>query len=194
MRIAKTLLLLATFLFTHLHQSSAQETKKQPPVRLLLGAALELGGDEVAEVYFTNGNTQSVKAGQGGSVAVGAQFQFPKVEKLLLRTTVGIKYVTTEADNAHIRLTRIPLIFTANYMVANKLRLGGGLALHRNIQFKADGIGPDIKFNGASGPVFEIAYSGVGLSYTSMTYSDQNKNAYSANAIGLTFSLTIPGK
>lgn len=175
----------------------AQETKQKTsikPLRLLIEAAFELGGDEVAEVYFTNGNTQSVKAGQGGSVALGAQFQFPNLDKLLLRSTIGIKYVTTEADNVHIRLTRIPIYLTANWMIARKLRIGAGVVTHRAIKFNADGIGDDIKLDGATGPMFEFAYAGVGLRYTAMKYKDQANNTYSANALGLSFSLTIPNR
>ena len=167
--------------------------KKASPVKLLIRAALELGGDEIAEVYFTDGNTQSVKAGQGGSLGVGMQLAFAQ-EKLLIHTSAGIKYVTTSADNAHIRLTRIPVHLTAHYMVAPKLRIGGGVVTHRGIKFNADGIGDDLKFNGATGPMFEIAYSGVGLSYTAMKYTDEENNSYKANAIGLSFTLTVPNK
>lgn len=135
-----------------------------------------------------------MRAGQGGSIAVGGQFQFTGLEKLLLHATVGIKYVTTEADNVHIRLTRIPIHVTANWMAAKKLRVGAGLVMHRGIAFKADGIGEDMKFDAASGPVFEIAYSGIGLSYTAMKYTDQAKNSYSANAIGITFTGVLPKK
>ncbi len=173
----------------------AQEgQKKFTPVRFLIRGGLELGGDEVAEIYFTNGNTQSVKAGQGGTIAIGGQFQFTGLEKLLLRATAGIKYVTTAADNAHIRLTRIPINLTANWMVARKVSIGAGLAMHRNIKFKADGIGPDLTFEGASGPTFEIAYSGIGLTYTSMNYKDNMNNKYSANAVGLFFTIALPNK
>lgn len=191
MRITQSVLFI--LLFASSHQLFAQETvKKETPVRLLITGGFELGGDEVAKVYFTNGNDQSVKAGQGGSIAVGGQFQLPKVERFLLRATVGFKYVTTAADNAHIRLTRVPIQVTGNWMAAKKLRLGAGLAMHTNIKFKADGIGEDLSFAGASGPTFEVAYSGIGLTYTVMTYKDNHKNTYSANAIGLSFSLTIP--
>jgi hypothetical protein len=156
MKLTKKLTLLAFLFLALFHQSFAQgKEKKATPLRLLIGGALELGGDDVAEVYFTNGNTQSVKAGQGGSIAIGGQLQISKVEKLLLRAAVGYKYVTTEADNAHIRLTRVPLHFTANWMATGKWRLGGGLVMHRNIKFKTDGIGDDMKFNSANGPIFE---------------------------------------
>ena len=196
MKITKTttlLLLLCLALNTNLFAQET-ETKTVKPLKFLIGGALEFGGDEIAEVYFTNGETQSVKAGQGGAIGIGGQLQIPRVEKLLLRATVGYKYVTTQADNVHIRLTRIPIHVTANYMVAKKLRLSSGLAMHQNIKFKADGIGQDLMFDAASGPIFEVAYSGIGLSYTAMKYKDQEKNTYSANAIGVTFTLTIPGK
>lgn len=175
--------------------SQGQEMEKRSsPVRLVIGAGFELGGDKVAEVYFTNGNTQSVRAGQGGSIVLGGQLHFPGVEQLFLRSTVGFKYVTTEADNVHIRLTRIPVHVTAHWMLTGKLGIGAGLASHRNIRFKADGIGEDINFKAATGPRFELAYNGIGLSYTSMKYQDNYNEKYSANAVGLWFMLTIPNK
>ncbi len=193
MRNNYKLVLLAALFFAGFQQASAQASKKSsPPVRLLLGGALELGGDEVAKVYFTNGNDQSVRAGQGGSLFVGGELAIPSVERLLIHATVGFKYVTTAADNAHIRLTRIPIHLTANFLATPKLRIGAGLAMHRGIQFSADGLGPDLSFDGASGPRFEVAYGLVGLTYTAMTYKDQLNNSYSANAIGLALTVPIP--
>ena len=193
MKISKKLTLLLILFCTCFCQSFAQEhTKKVSPVRFLIKGALEMGGDEVAEVYFTNGETQSVKAGQGVSIAVGGEAVIPGIEKLLFHATVGYKYVTTQADNAHIRLTRVPIQATANWMVIDKLRLGAGIVTHRAIRFKADGIMKDVTFESATGPTFEVAYSGIGLTYTAMTYKDQDKNAYSANAIGLSFTIALP--
>jgi hypothetical protein len=193
MKIVKKRTLLLILFCASIFQSFAQEnTRKGSPVRFLIKSALEIGGDDVAEVYFTNGETQSVKAGQGISIAVGGEFEIPRLEKLLFHATVGYKYVTTQADNAHIRLTRVPLQLTANWMVVNKLRLGAGIVTHRAVRFKADGILNDVTFESATGPTFEVAYSGIGLTYTAMTYKDQNKHAYSANAIGLSFSLALP--
>jgi hypothetical protein len=193
MKTLKKLTLALFIVFASHNFSFAQEVeKKQSPVRLLIGGAMEFGGDEVAKVYFTNGNTQSVKAGQGVSLAVGGQFQFPKLKKFLLRATVGYKYVTTMANNANIRLTRVPIHLTANWMAAKKLRLSVGLANHQNIQFKSDGIGQDVKLTGSTGPIFEVAFHGLGLTYTAMTYKDQSNLSYSANAIGVSFTTTIP--
>jgi hypothetical protein len=182
-----------SIVFTAQNYLFAQEAeKKQPPVRLLIGVAMEFGGDEVAEVQFTNGKTQSVEAGQGVSLAVGGQFQLPKLEKFLLRATVGYKYVTTMAENVHIRLTRVPIHLTANWMAAKKLRLSAGLANHQLINFNSGGFGQDFKLTSSTGPVFEVAFYGVGLTYTALKYKDPENSSYSANAIGVSFTTTIP--
>jgi hypothetical protein len=194
-RTLQSIVFLLTLSISVLAQDSAPETtKKASPVRFLIGGALELGGDEVAKIYFTNGETQSVKAGQGGSLGIGLQVALTKSEKLFLRGSLGIKYVTTQAENAHIRLTRIPINLTANLMASETIRLSAGLSMHQAIKFKADGIGSDFRLNNASGPIFEIAYKVVGLSYTAMTYKDQDNVSYSANAIGITFSGVFPRK
>jgi len=193
MRISKKLLLLSLLFFTSFcHLVAQEQEKKVSPVRFLIKGAFEFGGDDVAEVYFTNGEKQSVKAGQGVSIAAGGEFQIPGAEKLLFHATVGFKYVTTQADNAHIRLTRVPIQVMANWMATEKLRFGAGLTTHQAIRFKADGIGQDITFDGATGPSFEVAYRGIGLTYTTMTYKDQGKHTYSANAIGVSLTLALP--
>lgn len=193
MKSQKTLVLLTLLVFV-CSASFAQEEapKKNTALRFLIGCAFEFGGDEVAKIYFTNSDAQSVKAGQGISGAIGAEYQFPQAERLLLRATVGYKYVTTKADNAHIRLTRVPLHFTANWMAGKKFRLGAGIAMHRSIKFNADGLGENISFKSANGPIFEMAYHGIGISYTAMKYKDDQKNSYSANSFGITISGVVP--
>ncbi|MBX2897614.1 MAG: hypothetical protein KF763_19390 [Cyclobacteriaceae bacterium] len=171
----------------------AQDEPTYRPIRFLISGALEFGGDEIDKIFFTNGDSQPVNAGQGGSIAIGAQIQFPKADKFLLRGSIGYKYVTTQANNANIRLTRVPLQFTANYMAAPKLRLSGGVVKHTGANYKADGFGTDKTFKSNAGPVFEIAYYGIGLSFTALKYTDQNNETYSANAFGVTFSGVLPG-
>ncbi|WP_373524415.1 hypothetical protein [Aquiflexum sp.] len=54
--------------------------QSSPPLRFLIGGALELGGDEVATITFTNGQSQKVNAGQGISLGVGAEYAIPNLE------------------------------------------------------------------------------------------------------------------
>lgn len=195
MRTIRKLLLISFLVFTAFGDLFGQGIeKKTSPVRFLFRAGLELGGDKVAEVFFEDGDNQFVKAGQGGSIGIGAEFQVPTVNRLLFHATAGYKFVTTKADNANIRLSRIPVQVTANWMATNKLRFGAGVASHRGIRFKADGLGQDLNFRSAMGPTFELAYSGIGLTYTAMTYEDESNEKYSANAIGLSLTVALPNR
>ncbi|HEY0066673.1 MAG TPA: hypothetical protein VGB46_04910 [Flavisolibacter sp.] len=197
MKTTKQLALLSLLIFASLSYSSAQEGEKQAtvkkpsPLRFLVGLAAEFGGDGIATIYFDDGSEQTMHAGQGVSVSFGGQLKFASLEQLLLRATAGFKYVTTKADNVHIRLTRIPLHLTASWMATKKLRFGAGLVTHRNISFNTGGLAGNYKLQPASGPIFEASYAGIGLSYTIMKYKDQVDNSYSANAIGITFSYVI---
>lgn len=183
--ICWTILMLTAFLT----DATAQQKKNtNKPVRFLLGGALELGGDKVAEVYFTDGSTQNIKAGQGGTIYAGAQFRLNQKATFFLRSSVGIKYVTTKADNAHIRLTRIPLQLTANYIAPSKVRLAAGLVTHQAIRLNFDGLGDNAKLTSTPGVVMEAGYGALALSYTLMTYKDNASRSYAANAIGLTIS------
>lgn len=170
------------------------EEKKPTPIRFLYGVALELGGDDVAEIYYTNGTTNTIPAGQGASAFVGGELQIPKVEKFLIRASIGYKYITNPAENVHIRFTRIPIHLTANYMAAKKLRFSGGITSHRNIKFNSGGLGGNFSLKPATGPVFEIAYAGIGLTYTAMQYKGNKNDTYSANAIGLSLTGVFPRK
>jgi hypothetical protein len=185
----KTILVFFLTLGSFYHSAIAQNNK---PLRFLIEGALALGGDEVATVNFTNGQSQRVNAGQGISLGVGGEFTIPNLENFRLRSTVGIKYVTTAADNAHIRLTRIPINLSGNYVFKESWRLGLGMAFHTNIKFNAGGIGDNFTLGNAKGPLFELAYKWVGLSYTVMTYKDEFGDSYNANSIGLTFSGIFP--
>jgi hypothetical protein len=162
------------------------------PLRFLLEGAIGFGGDDVATVYFTNGNSQRVNAGQGIAIGVGGELAIPGVESLRLRSTVGFKYVTSAADNVHIRLTRIPINISGNYVFNNTWRAAVGMAFHNNIRFNAGGIGDNFALNNASGPFFEIAYKWIGFSFTSMNYEDKLGEIYSANSFNVTLSEVFP--
>jgi hypothetical protein len=200
MRTIQKLTLLSLLILASTSYTSAQDgekpeaVRKSSPLRFLVGAAAEFGGDGIATIYFDDGSEQTMHAGQGVTVSAGGQLKFASLEQLLLRATVGFKYVTTKADNVHIRLTRIPLHLTASWMAAKKLRFGAGVVTHRNIRFNTDGLAGNYKFPAATGPIFEASYAGIGLSYTIMKYKDPLDNSYSANAIGITFSYVIPNK
>jgi hypothetical protein len=77
-------------------------------------------------------------------------------------------------------------------MATNKLRFGAGIVSHQAIRFKAEGFADDLTLRATSGPTVELAYGALGVSYTSMSYSDQTNEKYSADAIGVSLTLVFP--
>jgi hypothetical protein len=179
---------LAFLIFITVASSAQKKSGSDKPIRFLLGAALEFGGDDVGIVYFTDGSTQTINTGQGGTLFAGGQLQLNKSKTFFLRSSIGIKYVTTKAENANIRLTRIPLQLSVNYVPVKKLRFGVGMVTHQAIRLNFDGLGENAKFTSVPGPILEIGYGLFGLSYTLMTYKDRYQASYRANTIGITFS------
>ena len=156
-----------------------------------MGYSLEMGGEEIAEVEFENGDTQTVRSGQGGSMAFGAEAQIPNIDFLMFQATAGIKYVTNQAENANIRLTRFPLEFMAHFAIIPDLSIGGGLSYHTDINLKGENLVEQKKFDNAAGPVLEAAYKGFGLRYSNLNYTDQYGDKYDASALGFYYKFTF---
>jgi len=176
------------------HAQDVLTVVKPITIKPLLGGSLEMGGESVAEVIFTNGETQDMPAGQGGSIFGGVEISFSSLQLLTLRSTIGYKYLTTAADNVHIRLTRVPIHFSANLMLPQNIRIGAGISTHRSIRLNSDGLSQNVDFKAATAPAFEVAWKWVGLSVVPMKYVATTGEAFDATAIGLTFSGTLPAK
>lgn len=174
--------------------SYAQDGDSGTPVRLLLEGGIEFGGDELFSVLFTTGDEQTIRAGQGGYIAAGAQFDVPSVPQLMFRGSIGYKFVTTAADNANITFTRVPLNLVGYYRINPDFRIGIGASKHLNARLKGDGFFADEDFTSSWGGRFEFGYRFVALTYTTMTYQDQAGDEINGNAFGLAFSFLIPGE
>ncbi len=172
---------------------SFSQTDDAIDINLLVDAGIEFGGDEVLTLFFTTGGDQTMYAGQGGYIAVGADIYHHQLEKLRLRISGGIKYVTTAADNANIRLTRYPVNVLAHYKVWKELRIGAGMSTQLGAKLKGDGFFSDTEFSSSIGPKFEIGYDWIGLTYTIIDYTDPDDNVLSANSFGVALTFVIGG-
>ena len=181
--------LIFSFLFIS-NTITAQDKTKGFSVSL--GGALELGGDKVAQVYFTNGDDQSVNAGQGGSILAALDYSFNKT--IGLRAVVGYKYVTTAATNANITLTRFPIRLSALVHLAPKWWASVGYATQQRIVFKGDGFLDNFKLLTSGGPHIELGYNQLFLSYTGMKYTDNRNGVYDASCFGLGFLFPLKKK
>ncbi|MAW94076.1 MAG: hypothetical protein CMF36_07115 [Leeuwenhoekiella sp.] len=176
----------------HYSSLNAQQITTSGGAKFLIEAGGEFGGDEILTVYFEDGDDQKMHAGQGGYVAVGGEFHFRNLRAFMMRGTVGYKYVTTAADNANIKLTRIPINLLGYYRINDDFRLGAGLTTHQLIRFKGDGFVPDADLSSSLGGRFEFGWRWVALTYTAINYKNEFDYSFSANSIGLAISFTFP--
>jgi hypothetical protein len=175
-------------------QVFAQQSEQPVTAKFLLEGGIEYGGDEILQVFFTNGEDQTMRAGQGGSISVGGELQFTSVKQFMLRAAIGIKYNTTAADNANIRLTRYPVYLTPFWKINDDFRLGVGITTQLNPKLKGDDFVPDVAFTSTMGPRFEFGYRWIALTYTALSYEDETGESFSASSIGASVSVTFPKK
>lgn len=192
--MSKTLFSILLCLFLSSIHVFSQQAEQPVQVRLLLEGGLEYGGEEILTVFFTNGEDQIVRAGQGGYVAIGGQLSFPGLSSLMFRSTIGIKYNTTAAENANIRLTRLPFHFTPFWKINEDFRLGVGITTHQEVRFRGDGFVPNIDFTSSLGPRFEFGYKALALTYTALNYISETNEQVSASSVGLSVSYLIPNR
>lgn len=181
-------------LFLTTVQVVAQQSEQPLSAKFLIEGGIEYGGDEILQVFFTNGEDQTMRAGQGGYISIGGEVQFTRIKQLMLRGSVGIKYNTTAAVNANIRLTRFPVYLTPFWRINDDFRLGVGITTHLNPSLKGDDFVPDVAFTSTVGPRFELGYKWIALTYTAISYEDESGESFSASSIGGSLSLIFPNK
>lgn len=155
-----------------------------PAFAFVLDAGVEYGGEHIATTYFDNGSEQKMLAGQGGTVALGVELRPNLGSPLSLRATVGYKFVLTAADNANIRLTRIPVEVVASYDVMRDFRVGVGYVRHLAVKYSGDGFAEDMELKDANGATVELGWRWLALTYTAMRYEDEFGDRFDASSVG----------
>jgi hypothetical protein len=167
----------------------------------MVNLGFEFGGDEVAELKYTDGTTSTVSAGRGLLLAAGALFDIDLggngLHVLDIQTLFGFKFATTkEAVNGSLTWTRWPLeLFTFYHYADIPVRVGAGVTYHlwngiggsENLDFF------DHSFNNALGFAFAADYliesrgrMFIGLKYTLINYTSSSRPVtISANNFGI---------
>lgn len=158
----------------------------------VVDATFEGGGETVAEVTFTNGDTQKITAGQGGTFSFGVEYR--PVPRLGLRGLVGWKFATSAAENVNLMFTRFPIEGVASWSLNKDWRVGAGLAHHTGITFDFDGVAPNVDFDPATGATLEIGWRWAALTYTAMQYRAEDGTEFNAGAFGVSLSYVFGKK
>lgn len=140
----------------------------------VLEGGLHFGGDRMAEVIFTTGSSDEIKAGELISFSLGAAFDLSTAVQS--RLTFGIKIDEISATNGYISFARYPLDLVFLYRV-DRWGFGGGLTYHFNPSLDGSVIAADFKadFENALGLLGEIDWyfsqgGYLGLLYTVIDY------------------------
>ncbi len=162
-----------------------------PSVALVLEGGVEYGGDRVLEVLFEDGDTQTMRAGQGGTLAAGVEVTPRATWPLALRATAGIKYVTTAATNADIKMTRIPLELTARVGLGRDLFVAAGPVYHAAVRLDGDGFVPDTDLDSGVGATAELGWRWFALTATRLAYTAPAGTRLDASSVGATATYTF---
>jgi hypothetical protein len=160
---------------------------------LLFQFGLDMGGDELAKVTYTNGDTETIDAGGLFQLALGTTFQtapesHPNLETQL---SLGLKLDLTTAENGDLTWSRIP-VEVLEFYTTPQWRFGGGLTYHMNPSLDGSGEAANINvdFDNALGAILEVDYITAGKTYVGgrVTLIDYTVGStkLSGNSVGVT--------
>jgi hypothetical protein len=148
--------------------------------------AAEFGGDNVLEVFYRNGDTQNIHAGQGVTLSVGAHYQ-PKSVPIDFAATVGYKFVRTSDYNTDLGIYRVVVKFTGTYALPNHFWIDAGPVLHTATRLQGDGYVRDVDFDDAVGVTVGAGWRWIGVTYTNIRYNSPFGSVNASN-VGATFT------
>ena len=150
-KIALALALAATSLCSH-----ADDDPRL--LRLVLGGGLTFGGEKLASVTYTNGDTQDIRS--GGLVDMHVGLDVRATPWTSFQATVGYHWDSSEAENGSVRFTRVPIEVLGYFHPSDNIRLGGGVRLVQNPTLRGRGAASNIdqKFDNTTGIVLEGEY------------------------------------
>jgi len=145
----------------------------------------DFGGDDVATLEFTDGDSQDVKAGQGLGFGIGGWFRPAASVPFELQALIGYKVVFTAAENADIMMTRTTLQLNGVYRFANSWYVGAGYVQHMSPELDGDGFFEDFEWDNASGFNAEVGWKWVALHYTKIEYSSPGYEDVDGSNVGI---------
>lgn len=184
---AVTLVAIAVATMSHQAQAAWGEATGDPGhFGAVLDTAAELGGDDLVKVYFRDGGTQNIKAGNGVTLGGGIHYR-PVSLPVDFAATVGYKFVRTSAYNTDLGIDRVVIKLTGTLPLRNHFWIMAGPVWHTGIKLNGDGYIPDVKFDDAVGGMVGFGWRWIGLSYTNIKYRGPFSGSVDASNGGITF-------
>ena len=146
------------------------------PLHFVLGTGLTFGGEKLANVTYTNGDTQDIRS--GGLYAFYGGIDVRATPLMSFQATVGYHSDNTAAaSNGSVRFSRVPIEVLGYFHVNDRIRLGGGVRLVNNPQLRGDGVASNVHtdFDNTTGIILEgeyrfVSFFGLKLRAVSESY------------------------
>ncbi len=137
---------------------TAQAADANRPIQFLVGAGLTGGGEKLATVTYTNGDTKDIRS--GGLVMVYAGLDYRMGTDVSMQINAGYHVDDTSADNGSLKFRRYPVEVLGYYHVNDQFRLGGGVRFVNSPKITSSGVvsGVDVEFDNTTGIVIEGEY------------------------------------
>jgi hypothetical protein len=132
------------------------------------------GGDKLAEVRYSNGDRESVRAGGLAHIAAGVVWQ-PVLAPLSVQATIGWHVDGITADNGDITFSRVPIEVLGYFTGVPNWRFGAGARFVRNAELEADvdGFVDTVTYKDATGLVLEAGYRIAPRGWLNLRYTDE---------------------
>lgn len=149
------------------------------------------GGDKLAEVRYSNGDRESIRAGGLGHLAAGVVWQ-PTATPLSVQATVGWHFDNISARNGDITFSRVPIEVLGYFTGVPNWRFGGGARFIRDARLETDvdGFSDTVRYKDTTGLVLEAGYRIAPRGWVNLRYTDEEYEAKSFNG----FNVTPTGK
>lgn len=145
--------------------------------------SVSMGGDTLAELYFTDGSSQSIDAGNGATFSVGLLQHITK--SYGIKYAIGWKGSWSAANNLDVQKSAIPFDLVPYYQ-SGQHRFGVGLTYHIAPELYIETLGTS-EFDAATGFLVEYGYAGFTLAYTGIDYSIAGVD-FDASNVGLRYT------
>jgi hypothetical protein len=149
-------------------------------VRPLLGLGLTGGGDTVARVVYSDGDSDKVRAGGLIALTTGLELQFTPL--VSVQTLVGYHADNISASNGEVRFDRVPVELLGHFRLNDAFRVGGGARYSTRVRTRASGaasgVVPNEDFEDTLGAVVEGEFTigrnfGIKLRYVSEKFESK---------------------
>lgn len=149
-----------------------------------VGINYDAGGDDIAEVVFTDGSTSRLSANEGIHFYAGKNFANGVNSPWHTHVSAGYKIGSVTAKNGDLTWSAWPIEVIEFYNM-EKVRFGAGLVYQLNPKVAGSGFasGLNLELDNALGFVLQFEYRfspgvqegmALGLRYTNISYSSSN--------------------